>query len=160
MSIWLPDSVHEAALAEQTEQSETMARFNAELETIDPYLRLIKASEKATTPGLKPGYFHILRIPPGGPPSVQPVEGAMGEYREPDAGLFQELKETDLWNSEVKWEREKMIRAAERARRRQRDRERADRVEEVLDAYKAKHEPGVSMTTAGTWTNRAKARRG
>jgi hypothetical protein len=167
-SLWIPPGeanrvmeqrrVDEARLLQNVEQTERFRFWNRELKQIDPYVEIIKAPENATYPGLKPGYYHILRRPPAGIPTLIAHEGPNGEFRDLDSGVFKTLRDGDMWNAERERDRKKRIREAEKAQERAEEREREDRIEEVMDRYNARFRPSVSM--AGSWTNRAGARKG
>jgi hypothetical protein len=117
--------------------------WNRELKQVDPYLELVFAPEAADAPGLVPGRYHLLRHNPGGPPSLIPLQGPEGEFREPDSSLFQLLRESDLWNDQAERARRKTAEALERAKERRRQREREQRVEELVGRAKARFEPSV-----------------
>lgn len=170
MSIWLPPAVsaelvdlrrrHTSEVFDQARRDATLDWWTDELRKIDPRLSLIKAKDGAEVPGMKPGYFHILRVNEGAPPSLIPVEGPNGEFREPDSGVFDLLRRNDLWNREAAHDRKRMAREAQEAKERRRERERHARLEELQQRVKALTETSVSMTTARPWTQTAGARRG
>ena len=114
--------------------------------------------EGATAPGLKPGYYHVLRHNPGGPPSLIAVEDEEGNFKEPDSSLFNRLKEMDCWDDRVLRDREKLQRKLDEATERRKKREREAKAEEILDRLKARNNPGVSFANQGKgWTYRKKA---
>jgi hypothetical protein len=170
ISVWLPERVrremldvrrrHERMVLEGLELHQRLKEWNRELKQIDPYLELVRAREGAAAPGLKPGYYHVLRHNPDAPPTLIVVEGPNGEFREPDSGLFDMLREADLWSDAAADERRRRGEALERARDRQRAREREERKEEFLMRFKALESPGVSMTDARPWTYRVERSKG
>lgn len=143
--IWTPDSAaldlraERAALlrAQVDRYRETFRHFNQKLKEIDPNLELVRASEDATAPGLKPGYWCVVRHVPGGQPLVIVHQGPNGEYREPDSGLFEELRRGDMWNDRARKDREKAERKARQAREREEEREVADRVDEMTERLRS-----------------------
>ncbi len=166
--LWVPEREAarqaENARAEQArvlgavELHHDVAFWNRELRRIDPYVQVVKAPANSQRADLKPGYFHILRIPPAQQPTIIAHETDDGGYRELDSGIFQTLRNADMWNSERQRDRQKRIREAEKAQARQEDREREERVEQIMDRAKSLWNPGVSM--APGWRYRAGARRG
>lgn len=166
MALWVPPAEHarraesqrvETARALQhVEATERVRYYNRELQKIDRYTEVFKALPNANYPGVKPGYWHILRRPPVGQPTFIVHETPDGGYRDLDAGIFQALRDGDMWNAERQRDRDKMIRAAQRAEERQSEREREARIDEVLDRAKAAWNPGVSFANAGMgWSYRA-----
>jgi hypothetical protein len=117
--------------------------WNRELKQIDPYLELVFAPESADAPGLVPGRYHLLRHNPGAVPSLIPLQGPEGEFREPDSSIFQLLRESDLWNDQAERARRKTQEKLDQARERRRQREHEQRVEEMVGRAKARFEPGV-----------------
>src|SRR5215204_3167156 len=99
MALWLPPVAQRAQRAAienvvlgQVELQHKLDHWNRELKRIDPYLEVVRASEDATHPSLKPGYYHVLRRPPVGQASILVHEGANGEFRDLDSGLFRTLQ--------------------------------------------------------------------
>ena len=132
-----------------------MTDWNRELKRIDERLELVRAHDGAKAPGLKPGYYHVLRHNPGGPPSLIAVEDEHGNFKEPDSSLFNKLREWDCWDDRVMRDREKRQRQFDEARDRRKKREREEMAEEIIDRYKAQT-PGVSFSNRGKgWSYRA-----
>lgn len=150
---------HEARLAAMVGEHSKLEQWNKELKEIDPYLELVRAHENASAPGLKPGYYHVLRHNPGAPPSLIPVETDEGEFREPDSNLFDQLRHWDGWDNRVTRDREVRAQKLERARDRQKAREHEERLDEAMLRLKAYNEPGV-LFGDNRWTHRAGAKRG
>lgn len=166
MSIYLPPSVLDGRrrlageIVQMVDTHKTLDRFNAELRDIDPYLQMVRAKEDAKpVPGIRPGYYSILRHNPGAPMSVMLVEGEHGEFVEPTAQVFETLKRNDMWGGNTPKEVRRRQERLEQAKQRQQAREREERVEEFRDRIKAIESPGVSMASAGPWRFRAGARR-
>lgn len=113
--------------------------WNRELKRIDPRLQLVRAHEKTTLPGLKPGYFHAIRDNGADPPSIHIHEGPNGEYRDPDSGLLEDLAKGDMWNTRSRREAEKRASEAKAAAQRQRERERELRVDEIHERLVSKN---------------------
>lgn len=112
------------------EISDKLEYYNRELYRIDPHLRVIMAKPNASSDGLKPGYYHLVRIRPGHGTYLETWEGPNGEWRDLDSGIFDLVAEHDLWNDRTQREvRQKQKRARE-ARDRQRAREAQDRADE------------------------------
>jgi hypothetical protein len=164
MDLWLPEGEradrveqHEALVRQMLIDHNRLEAWNQELKQIDERLELVRAHDTAKAPGLKPGYYHVLRHNPGGPPSLIAVEGPKGEFREPDSSLFERLKSWDCWDDRVLRDREERQRKLEVARERQQRREHEDRLDEAMLRLKAYSSPGVSMTNQGKgWRHREK----
>lgn len=107
--------------------------WNRLLREIDPDLQLVKAMESTTFPGLKPGYFHVLRTPKDAPPTLIAYETEDGEFLEPDSGLLERLRKGDMWSDRVQAAARERDRKLQRAAEREREREREERVDEVMD---------------------------
>ena len=167
--MWVPPKVRRelvderrrfhAGLLRAVELQHQLEAWNRELRQVDPYLQLVKAHDDASdVPGLRPGYYHVLRHNPGAPPSLIPIEGPDGSFREPDSSLFDMLRRSDMWNHEAERDRRVRGRRLEQAQQAREARERAERKEEALLRLKALEEPGVAFTDR-PWTYRAGARR-
>jgi hypothetical protein len=149
---------YEAELA-LSSQRELLDRWSAELQRLDPNLELIRASENATAIGLKPGYFHVMRRSPTGPPELWPLEGPDGEFREPGSWLVEWLERSDMWNGRAMSERRKRELEAIRAKERAREREEEERVDELAQRWAAASRPQVLISDVKGWTPKAGARR-
>jgi hypothetical protein len=171
MSLWTPPKVdrdlREQTQAHASEVTGMVERFRGilkhytrELKAIDPYLELIFAPPNAEAPGLVPGRYHVMRHNPGAPPSLIPIQGPNGEFSEPTSQVFEQLKSTDLWNTAVGHERRRREEAAERASVRAKEREQAERAEEVKDRWNAATRTFVSMDRSKPWSQNAAGRRG
>lgn len=166
--LWLPSSrelqarvaQQEALLKQMLSDHSRMEEWNRELKQIDERLELVRAQPNAQAPGLKPGFWHVLRHVPGGPPFLMPVEDEDGNFKEPDSSLFNRLKEWDCWDDRVMRDREKRQRKLEEAADKRKRTERREMAEEIIDRYKAANSPGISFARTGPWTYRAGARRG
>lgn len=156
MALWVPPSVtaemmeerraHTAEALRQLELRNELRDWNRQLKEIDSRLELVKAREDTTFPGLKPGYYHVVRHNEGAAPSFIVHEGPNGEFREPDSGLFERLRRGDMWNDRAMRDASERDRKLQAAAERQRAREREERVEELMDRAKAAWNPGVRVT--------------
>lgn len=155
--MWLPASTRaelardERAITEMTLIDEAVRHFTRELKSIDVDLELVKASNNATLPGLVPGYWHILRK--GTPCTLITLEGPNGEYREPGSWMFPWLAEQDAWNDRTQQMKKELREKAERAKSREKERERQDRAGQLNELLKWQNNASVSMTNRGKgWT--------
>lgn len=112
------------------EVTSKLDHFNRELYRIDPYLKVFLAKPMTTVMGLKPNYYHLVRMRPGHMAYVKPIEGPNGEWRDLDSSVFEQVAEDDLWNDRTQREIRKRQRRAEEARLRQKQRESQDRARE------------------------------
>lgn len=122
-----------------------LAHFNRELKRIDPYLQLVRADPRSEHPLLRPGYYHLIRTPPDGPPSVRVVQGPDGEFREPDSSLFEELQRDDLWSDRSRRQRQQRQRELARAAEREKEHETLDRREEMYQRLRSKVVTSVAV---------------
>lgn len=148
-TLWLPKDREEAmareALAEQRQMAEELNRvtgalehYNRELQKIDPHLRVVLAKPNTTVEGLKPGYYHIVRLRPGTMAYIKPIEDPeTGAWRDLDSSIFDLVAEDDLWNDRVQREKRAKARKALEAKQRQREREAMDRAREFDERWKA-----------------------
>jgi hypothetical protein len=156
MTLWLPPGVtreqaeardrNNALVLGAADLHTKLEKWNRRLREIDPNLQLVKASESANHPALKPGYYHVIRHNPGGSPGIIVHEGPNGEFRDPDSGLFRELQEGDLWNDRVRQAKEKRRKTLQKAEERAAEQEREERVQEFIERKKARFNPSVRIT--------------
>lgn len=128
-------------------------QWNKELQRLDPRLRLVKAPEYLVIGmPLEPGYYHLVRDNETTFPTVTPVRGEHGEYREPDSRLLEQLKGMDLWNANViaahKLQQETERRQAEQDKHRTRDARQGD----ILERWHAVSRTQVSMNRETAWS--------
>ena len=167
-SLWLPPSERErreeaahAYAAEVDRQAgirSVQQEWDRLLADIDPRLRLRKAQEGASLPGLKPGYWYVIRHQDVGPPHLICHEGENGEYRDPDAELLDKLRHWDTWDDRVQRDRDRRHERIRTAYERQKEREREARLDEALVLLKALESPSIRFGGKG-WTAKAGARK-
>jgi hypothetical protein len=168
---WIPDSTARA-YADLREQygaelgvmlesgSAVTEEWNRVLYQVDPELRLVKAKENAHFPGITPGLYHVLRRNALGAPSIIPLQGPEGEFREPGSWMLDMLAEGDLWNDRTARERRRVGDELNRQKARRMAREKEERHEEILERWHAASGPGVSFANQGQgWRYRAGAPR-
>lgn len=168
--VWVPPNVEKRLVDERNKAKAEMMQmvylkgvmddFNKQLREIDPYLEIALATETVLAGNpLKPGFWHIIRHNPGAPPSVMTIEGANGEYIEPNHEVFRKLKEdNDMWNpasARRVLEREERLHKAEE-RRRQLERE--SRVEEMTERWNAATRTQISMVPG--WSQNVAGKKG
>lgn len=178
MGLWLPPSVQDRLVDERQAADseadrlvqhdiETAKRFTRDMQRIDPYLELVWIGKPPhwddrvdPPPGIAFSRWHLRRNNPDAPDTYIPWTTPDGGYREPDSGIFDYLAANDMWNDG--YNRRARVREARRAaeKARSQDRDRAERMQEFHERFKAKESPSVSMTSAGKWTYRAAARKG
>lgn len=165
--LWVPPSVsreHQASterfsaeLVEATRREVMCDYWDRELQKIDPALTLIKAHDDASVPGLRPGYWHIIREVENGPPSILPLVGDEGEYVEPTSRMLDVLRAGDLQNPRVMEDRRRHDEAKERAAVARREAEHELRVGEMMEKFD--HLENVHVGMSGSWTNSVAGRR-
>lgn len=110
--------------------------YERELRQVDEHLRIVMAKPETTVDGLKPGYYHIVRLRPGHMAYIKPVENPDGTWRDLDSYVFELVAEDDMWNDSLQRDKRRAQHRAQEAQQRQRDREAADRVAEFNDRLK------------------------
>lgn len=135
--------------------------WDRELKRLDPLLEMVRAPEQQIigTP-LVPGHYHLIRRNQGAPVSVTPVSGPGGEFVEPPGRLLEQIKSTDLWDVNVTRMRERIRDAEESRRERQKEANRTDRQERIVDHFKAVTQASVSMNRDAPWHQNMAGRRG
>lgn len=133
--------------------------WNKELVRMDPHLRLAQASPQAETP-LAAGFYHLVRLNPGAPITVQPITGPSGEFVEPGSQLLDRLREMDLQNVAARVDRLKRERYEEHMQARERERDDERRRAEVEERWAAATRAQVSMNRDTPWHQNAAGRRG
>lgn len=159
-NLWLPGSYATPAspqsevMAEQRQlveeldrQAGALAYWSHELQTIfnDPDVSVVLAKPTTTVQGLKPGYYHIVRVRPGTAAWIQPYEGPDGEWRDLDGGIVEVALKADLWNDRTQRELRKDRERAEAARKRQKDREAQDRAHEFDERLRSATTTTISV---------------
>ena len=156
MTLWVPPKVAKdllgarqeqaAALAQQVELHKTFDEWNRELRAIDKNLQLVKAPPGANYPGLKPGYWHVVRDCGDAPPRIIVHEDPeTGEYRDPDSSLLERLRKGDMWSNRSMYEASQHDKRLQEAAERRRAQERHDRVEEVMERYDSSRRLSVGI---------------
>ena len=150
-TFWIPpesEVARDAALL-QAQLDDVLPRlqfWNNELRQIDPYLKVVRAKPGAhIEDGLKPDYYHIIRIRPGTMAYVKPVQYPDGTWHELDSYVLELVQEDDLWNDRTQRERRKIRVRAEEARQRQKERESQDRVDELNERYRSATSTMISV---------------
>lgn len=134
--------------------------FNRELREIDVNLELIFAPPTVKVVGLMPGRWHIMRHMPGGPPTLIPYVGPNDEYLDPDSGIFEMLRRSDMWDERAAGDQRRRVEASAAAASRQKAREAEARREEIKERMAAATRVQVSMNRDVAWTqNHAGSRR-
>lgn len=149
----LPRAAESEIMREQSQMVEELYRvadkldhYNRELYQIDPDLSVMLARPHTTVEGLKPNYYHLVRLRPGHPAWIKPVEHDDGSWRDLDSSLFDLVAEADLWNDRVQREIRQKQRRAEEARVRQKQREGMDRAAEFDERWKSANNTSISVT--------------
>jgi hypothetical protein len=140
-------------------QDPVCAQWSAELQKIDPYLRLARAKENASAPGVIPGFYHFVRLNPGAPVTVMPLH-VDGEFAEPTSRMLDTLRQSDLQSTRVRVDRELAERREEEAKERQKARDAEDRQAEMYDRFKAVTQTSVSMNRDQPWSQNVDGRKG
>lgn len=148
MTFWKPDgsllASHRAELRQSFDAAaKELAYWNDKLKRIDPALQLVRAASNATMPGLRPGYYHVIRDNGNEPPTIIVHEGAEGEWLGPNSYMLERLEKGDMWNTRSVRESEKVAAAAKREADAERALEVEDRREELKSRIKHAISPGT-----------------
>lgn len=134
-----------------------LRHFDAELQRLDPYLSLVKASENANQPGLIPGFWHVQRKNPETMPTYIPLMGEKGEFQEPAFYHLEMLRKADLQRpgafEEFQRRQDERMRAVERQKAEQAE----QRVTEMAERIHHLDVPKVSMSDG--WTNSVRGKK-
>lgn len=134
--------------------------FNHELQRIDSKLEMVRAPADCGLTGMKPHYYHVVRWNEGAAPTFFAIEGENGEFVEPTSRVFDKLREGDLWDPANMRRIRQRHSNAEAAAAKMREREAAERREEIFDRVKAVTQTSVSMNRDTPWSQNAAGRRG
>lgn len=158
--LWLPNTAQpttmENPVVEEQRQlveefyavSDKLAHFNRELQQIDPHLKVVLAKPNTTVMGLRPNFYHLVRMRPGHGTYIKVIETPDGEWRDLDSSIFDIVAEDDLWNDRTQRERRQRQRRADEARQRQRRREAQDRIDEFNARWHSATHVAVSVPKA------------
>lgn len=142
------------------EANSVCKEFNPELRKIDAHLEMVYWPMLAPQiDGFANGCYHIIRHNPDAAGSVEPLVDENGDYKEPGSWVFDMLRRGDLWNDQVRKDRERAIKRAHDALERAKAREAEDRAEELRDRLNAAMRTSISMTDV-PWTQNMDGRRG
>lgn len=121
--IYLPNHVAENLVREQQEDEvdkhlSLAMQTNSALHAKDHRLELVFIKEKATSPDVVPGRWHVKRHNDGDAPnSYIPITGEKGEYIEPSPDrIIARLNEMDMWRRgsvEAQFAAKKAVKEAE-----------------------------------------------
>lgn len=151
----LPRAVESEVMAEQAQLHLELHRvaarlnhYNNELRQIDENLSVVMAAPNTTVMGLKPNYYHLVRMRPGHPAWIKPVENDDGTYRELDSRIFDQVAEADMWNDRTQKVLREKSKRAEEARQRQVLRERMDRAHEFDERWHSANNLSIRVPKA------------
>ena len=146
-------------LEQQLEDLGAMRHWNPQLQKLDPYLQLVRISENATVPGLKAGFWQILRVKEGVPVvPIMVLEGDEGEFREPGEWMLTKVQSWDLSDDRVIRDRARRDAQIARDKAHERAEMRGEIGEEIMGLMKGRNNPGVNFG-AKKWSRDPKARK-
>jgi hypothetical protein len=168
--VWLPPSARQAVIDERQRRTQEIVgmaeegafkrTWDADLQKLDPRLRMLRAKEDADLPELTPGFWHVMRLNDNAPPTVVlTVKNPDGTYREPDSRVFDELRRDDMWHPQVGKDRRDRARLLEEAKERRKRNEDEARWEDMALNFKALESPSIRFGGKG-WTASKKGRGG
>jgi hypothetical protein len=152
--LYLPESARPAIERDRAEVAaqfyslkSELAEWNAELQRIDPRLRMVKAKENtpADSP-LKAGYYHIVMDVPGHPSTILPLEYDNGEYREPGSWVYPFMEEQDMWNDRARRASRKRGERVREAQERRKEQEQQRYAEQFNERWRAANSTQISVS--------------
>lgn len=160
--LWIPEKARldrdlDSQLEQLGKRHAWLKYFDRELQAMDPYLSLVKASDTATEPGLTPGYWHVRRDNPNDMATYYPLRGEKGEFVEPGSEHLEMMRRNDLTKPD---NFKRLVREGEAHLKRIEDQQREvseQRREEFAQRLESKERAHVSM--ADNWTNSVKGKR-
>lgn len=172
--MWLPAEVekevqrskHVEERAERRQMLEHLLDFddpvckqwNKHLHELDPRLRMGRGKPIVKTGwGVIPGYYHWFRDNETAAPTVTPITTPEQGYREPDSGVLEDLKRSDLQNPAVFARLLKQRAAAEKAEKKAKQEAREARQQEIYERWQSGNRTQIS-TSDTPWTQSARAR--
>jgi hypothetical protein len=156
-----PTALYNLEREAMAERHGALRWFDQQLKQIDPALDLVRAAPHASAPGMVPDFWHVRRRNgPGVIDSYIAITGDDGGFVEPASWWLERFRADDAWTNGGWDAMKKRWDAREASRARDKENRRVARVEEIAGRIKAIDSPGVSMTDAGAWRYRARARRG
>lgn len=127
-------------------QNTVCAAWNPELQKIDPYLRLAKAHDNAHCMGVRPGYYHLVRLNPDAPPWVQPLSTTDGRFIEPTSQMLDDLRASDMQNARAMADRAARELRDEQSRERDQARRDEERMDDMLDRFDHLENPRIVVS--------------
>ena len=146
-------------------QARLAAHYTRALRDIDPYLELVFVRQPPGVNVDAPGdivwnRWHVMRKDPTRTvPDFKPIVGPNGEYMEPHSGVFEQLKEADLWGNDGRERLRKRKLEDVRQRERRAEAEREEMHDEARLRIKAAFNPSINFG-GGSWTASKRGRRG
>lgn len=135
-------------------------QLTAEARKLDDKVSIVRVKDNAEGPGIRPGYYHVMRFNEGAPLSLTPIEAKDGGFLVPTQGTIDRLRASDTWNERVVRDRRERARAEEQAIAKQEQTETEERRDEILQRWKAVSETSVSMNRDAPWSQNVKGRKG
>lgn len=120
-------------------------QWTKELQRVDPYLEVVRASDTPTDPDLKPGGWYLLKRIPGS------VDELIELPHPPGPWIYPWLMQRDMWNSRIyrdkKAAKEKYRQAQNRAKAREREQRRDEMALALRAAERLRGDSGMTKRT-------------
>jgi hypothetical protein len=152
--IAVPKRVESEIMREQAQMSRELDELSGKLRYYteqlrdifnDPYISVMLAKPNVTVDGLKPNYYHIIRMRPGTMAYIKPVENPDGTWRDLDSYVFTIAAEDDLWNDRTQKQLAKNRRKAAEAAERERIQARMDKAHEFDERLRSAVTTSISV---------------
>jgi hypothetical protein len=133
---------------EMHEVSGSLRYWTRELQRVfnEPHIKVVLAQPRTTVQGLKPNYYHIVRIRPGTAAWVQPIEDENGNRLELGSHVIDIALKADLWNDRTQKQLRKDHERAEKARVAQKIREGQARAAEFDERLASSKRTSILVT--------------
>ena len=164
-ALWTPPHVEQELLAERLRDTAERlmmvdldplcVQLTAEARKLDECVSIVKAKDNAQAPGIRPGFYHVMRFNQGAPLSFLPIEGKDGSFVVPTSKVVDKLRASDLWNSRVVRDRQRELEDAQRQREREQETDTAEIIDEAQERWAAATRTQVSLNPDVPWTQNA-----
>jgi hypothetical protein len=143
-----------------TIEDERCQEWTRKLQHLSPDLFLVKAND-TVEPGvpLRPGFFHLLIMPPDAPPLLTPLTNG-DKYAEPGDWIFDVLNRGNLRERRVRDTLERAERDAHAANEKERQTAKENRMQHAREIVDSATRAQVSLDTTIPWTQNSQGRRG
>lgn len=150
-------AAHREQVLSMVHETTITPHWDRELQKIDRLLILRKAKEHAETPGVQPGFYHLIRLNEQGPLWIQVLE-FQGRYVEPSSAMLEALRMCDLQNDAVVRARFAADELAAKRKERAQGNEREERLDEAAERVAAMTRTQILTSPDVAWAQNSAGR--